>query len=125
MTSKLATVKLGPETVRIYTRTGTGGEGYFRPEDGGTGLITIGLDGGQWSDCLGSLLHELLEWTCDRLRCRLRVTNSWSGNGDDCRFAMTHSEFSEATERVAETMVTLVPLLAEQWKRHAKRRPTR
>lgn len=121
----LGSFMLGTESVNLVARDGTGGELYTAPEAGHPARIKIGLDD-SWDSVCGTLLHEAMEFVMIRMELSYRPTTDWSGDNGASTFIMTHTQFSEAIQRVGSYATKAVPALSAEyraWQRRAKKKP--
>lgn len=108
--------RLGDEFCELVLREGTGGEFYFTPGDGHVPRIEIGGDYDSWGRVVNCLVHESVEFSLARLKCRFL---SQDDNGDDAHgylFVASHPDFSDACARAAIFITDALPPLATKWK---------
>lgn len=107
---------MGPESVEIVLRDGTGGEFYCTPEAGHIARIKIGADYEEWKRVLEIFFHEALEMAFSRLGCRFYAAGNASIDSDGCIVVARHHNFSEAVARVADLAAACLPDLEKNWK---------
>ncbi len=112
----VGTYELGHENIDIYLREGTGGEFYTTPEEGRLPRIKIGYDYKQFYGVLNVLIHEALELSLDRLRCRCEPSADLSLDHAQYIFIVNHVLFSEACMQLAMLIRQCEHDLFKAWK---------
>ena len=118
---------LGPESVQLVLRGGSGADFYMNPGDGCSARIKIGMDGHnqhEWGGIVGMLLHEALELSMTRMGLRYTPVPDYSFDNGQYLFAMTHTQFSEASARAAMFMASALPDFASARKKWIKMNKT-
>jgi hypothetical protein len=116
---------LGPESVQLVIREGTGGEFYANPGKGECARIKLGVDGGQWADVVCTLLHETMEMAMTRICCRFAPAPDYGQDHAGYLFVMNHPQFSEASARVGVFITSALPDLSRaysKWRKTNKRK---
>lgn len=106
----------GREYLQLNVRNDDGGEFWNTPTEGGIAKATIGLDCGEWPNCVSVLLHEVLEFSLNRIRARYLLTNQVAYGHDTYVFMFDHPTFTEATAMVGEYVAMAIPELEQAFK---------
>jgi len=108
----------GGEEVQLILREGTGGEFYTMPGKGCIARIKVGADAGHgWSFLVGTLMHEVMEFSMTRAGLRYGPAPDYSLDNGNYLFVMTHTQFSEASARAAMFLAAALPDLSGAWKK--------
>ncbi len=113
--------EIGYEKIEVVLRDGNGGEFHMLSENSNITRIKIGADYENWRDVLAVFLHETMEFSLDRLKCRYYPSNDLSNSTDRYVFITTHNQFSDACAKVAECAADCVPDLKKIWKKWKKK----
>lgn len=92
---------LGEETVKLLdipAGSGFRGSARFTPDGGGQAEIHIVVDGNDWEDTLGSLMHESIEFRMHRAGCAYQGAGIPRITSESYMFVMTHRQFDEQVE---------------------------
>ncbi len=113
----VGTYKIGGEYCELVLRDGDGGEFYSLPEHGHVPRIKVGADYQDWDRIVSVLLHETMEFSLARIKCRFYPEDDFGGDTHAYIFIMSHPDFSDACARTAEFMTCALPDLARAWKK--------
>lgn len=113
---------LGPESVQLVLREGTGGEFWSAPEKGACARIKVGADCSQWSRVVEVLLHEAMELAMMRIGARFEPAPDYAAGHDSYLFMMDHPKFTEAAARAGGMMADSLPDLAKAWNKWRKKK---
>lgn len=92
---------LGDESVKLLdvpSGSGFRGSARFTPNGGGQAEIGIVIDGKDWEDTLGSLMHESIEFRMHRTGCAYQGAGIPRITSESYMFVMTHRQFDEQVE---------------------------
>lgn len=107
----LGTLPLGYELVQLVARGDTGGEFHLCSPRTKGGVITIGVEHEDFSEVVGTLLHEAIEYSLARMGCRYVDSNDMGHDHAAYVFMMTHPQFSDALAKSATFVEPAIPLL--------------
>ena len=97
-----------------------GGEFIFIPEKGHIARIKIGADQEKWHQIVNVLLHEAQELAYQRIGGRWTPAYDMANDHAAYLFSLSHTQFTEATARVAEFVAGCLPDLEKAWKKWKK-----
>jgi len=106
---EVGTYRLGFRNVRLFVEYDSpNGSVDFIPDDGGTAIVTVGIDS-PLSEAISVLLHELYESILIDLNTRYKKMPSFSSESSDFIFIMTHNQLGEAHERIGIFLTDALP----------------
>lgn len=108
---------LGCRKVRLYARPGASGGCYDSAPSSGVAEIRVCIDYPRWQDVAAVLAHEALEMAFAEMGLRYSNSPDYSGDNGGWFFAMTHTQFSEASARAAWFLAGALPALAKAYRR--------
>lgn len=118
---KVGTYDLGHENVDVYAvLNDQGGSYHCNPNEGGPARVRIGIRYNHWWETVNVATHEAFEFILDRMELKFRASGDTSRDSAAVLFVFTHSQFSEASARVAYFLTKLLPDLAmlyNKWKK--------
>lgn len=85
--------------------------------------VIVGLGSKKWPRVLSILMHELLELAYVDLCCRYAPTPDYAADSAAYLFSMNHTQFGEATARVAWCMAKCVPEVSRAFEKWMKPAP--
>ena len=106
--------------VDLYLKSGWGAEFTYDPGYGKLPEIRVGVSGGDWEQVVSGLLHELLEFALNDVRCRWAPAEDYGQGSDGYLFVFTHPELSEVCGRIAGFLVECLPQMSSVFKRVVK-----
>lgn len=106
---------IGHDSVEVILREGDGGEFWFIPDLGKSPRIKVGADA-DWECLLGTFIHEVTELSMAKKQLRYLASEDLSNDHSGYLFIMTHVEFSDCCNRMAEAMVAAQKDLKKAWK---------
>lgn len=80
------------------------------------GIIFIGIDGNNWREVIGILLHEAMELAIMDLELRYTPSHDESNSADIYLFIMTHPQFSQVCGRVGNFLYECLPDLTRSYR---------
>ena len=113
---------IGFEDCQLVLREGTGGEFFNCPGKAKIPRIKIGADT-RWGEVVAAVLHEAMEFTLNRLRCRYDCSYDLAQDHAGYVFMATHPQFSDACSRSALFLAECHDKLKKDW-RAWNRRPS-
>lgn len=114
---------MGWESVEIVLCEGQGGEVFLRPEKGvnRVGRIKVGADNTQWWSVVSTLLHETMEYSLCRMRCRYYCIEDLKIDQNAVVFSFDHQQFTEVCARAGEFIAAALPDMEKAWKKWRKK----
>lgn len=110
----------GFEDIELVLREGNGGEFFNAPGHGEIPSIKIGADVQEWKEVVSCLLHESMEFTMNRLKCRWDCSYDLGKDHSSYLFVLDHPTFSDCCARVADFLALSLPPLAREWPKFNK-----
>lgn len=111
----VGTYDCGLDQIELILREGTGGEFFFKPEDGKVPRVKVGADVDGWNDVVSILLHEVFEMQMTKSHCRFEPAPDYGRDHSSYLFLMNHPIFSDVTARVAGFLALCLPDLSRAW----------
>lgn len=112
---------VGPMQAQLVIREGHGGEFWTVPEKGSIARIKVGVEGKNWAEAVGILMHEILEFAFMHAGLRYTPSPDYSRDNGAYFFSMTHTQFSEASTRAAEFMADCLPDMGRAYNKWHKK----
>jgi len=110
----------GYEQYQLSLRSGRGGEFYALPSPGALPSIKVGADHDEFRDVAAVLMHEVMELTMDRMKCRYEPTNDMSKDHSAYVFIMNHPTFSDVCAKTSEYVIKALPDIKAAWEKWIK-----
>ena len=102
--------QLGSDHVKVFLRSGDGGDGYILPPS-----ITIGADVKSWKTVFGALMHEAFEIVLTKNNLRYSPDQDWSNESSAYLFVMAHNQMGDCNMRVACFMDNITADFKRAW----------
>lgn len=118
----VGTYYLGHENVRIFLRSGNGGDFYFCPADKGSAMIQIGSEQDHWHRIVGVLVHEAMEFGFARTGVRFDPAPCTTTSHASYVFMMTHEQMEVVASSIGPFLADCLPDLCKAWKSIKKKR---
>lgn len=116
----VGTFSTGFEDCQLVLREGEGAEFYNCPGVGECPRIKIGADVESWKDIVAAVLHEVMEFCFNRLKCRYDCSYDLGRDHAGYLFVSSHPMFSDACARASHFLAECLPGLKSSWERWRK-----
>lgn len=113
---KIGSYSLGVRTVRLFGRSGQGGN-----FDSGDSTIYIGLDD-DWPSVVSAFIHEAFEMVSSDSGYRFRQSPDCARDNGASLFVMDHTQMSETIGRVGHFVSDALPDVAKAYNARKRRR---